>query len=348
MDTAYYKKTDEIGSEFWDSFPNMGKRYYLTGRTALDSIIRDILNEKRMKSVLLPSYCCRTMIKPFIRHGLEVRFYDVFFDRDTGLTVSFPPRQADEILYLIRYFGFQDLSGIDYEQIRGEYCVIIEDTTHSWLSDSVIDADYRFTSYKKWTGISGVALAEKRNGAFIENTLRKNDEFVRLREKAFALKRDYIETGLGDKATFLRLFEDAEKLIEDDYCGYEPEPKALEQLLYLDTETIRLKRRTNAALLIRELGSVDGIRLMFHSLSPGDVPLFVPIMVAECRDELKRFLIEKDIYCPVHWPISDWHFGLSERAESLYRTELSLICDQRYGCEEMMRIVDSIREFYHN
>lgn len=348
MDTVYTKKTDEIGSEFWDSFSVSDKKFFLTGRTALEYIIRDILNEKEIKSVLLPSYCCRTMIKPFLKHGLKVRFYDVFFDKSTGLSVSLPPSQKNEIFYLIRYFGYSTIVGFDYEKIRKDYCTIIEDTTHSWLNEAVIDTDYRFTSYKKWTGISGIALAEKKRGSFFVDRLQRNKEFVRLRNEAFSLKRKYIETGDGDKTVFLRLFEDAENLIEDDYCNYEPDYNALGQLLSLNIEAMKSIRRSNAEFLIRELGSIDELQLMFHSLSPRDVPLFVPVLFSKQRDEIRRFLINREIYLPIHWPISDYHLGLSERAQDMYKNELSIVCDQRYGLNDMKRIVDTIKEFYCN
>ena len=348
MNIVNTKKADEIGSEFWDSFSVSDKKFFLTGRTALEYIIRDILNEKQIKSVLLPSYCCRTMIKPFVKHGIKVRFYDVFFDNNTGLSVSLPPPQKDEILYLIRYFGYSTVSGLDYERIRRDYCTIIEDTTHSWLNNTVIDSDYCFTSYKKWTGVSGIALAEKKKGLFFADRLQKNEEFIRLRNEAFSLKRKYIETGEGDKTVFLRLFEAAEDLIEDDYCNYEPDYNALEQLLSLNVEAMKSIRRSNAKFLIRELESMDELQLMFHDMAASDVPLFVPVLLSNQRDEIRRFLINRDIYLPVHWPISEYHLGLSEQAHDLYKNELSIVCDQRYGLNDMKRIVNTIKEFYCN
>ena len=73
----------EIGSEFWTVPGKYGDiAYLLAGRTALEYIIREILARTNICSVLLPSYCCHTMIEPFVRHNIHVRFYDVFFDDD--------------------------------------------------------------------------------------------------------------------------------------------------------------------------------------------------------------------------------------------------------------------------
>ena len=82
----------EIGSEFWDrgdgvntSLKNIPdwldwgveNRFLATGRTALDHIIRDIQSTQLFQRAYLPSYCCQTMIEPFLSHNIEVEFYDV-------------------------------------------------------------------------------------------------------------------------------------------------------------------------------------------------------------------------------------------------------------------------------
>ncbi len=60
---------------------------------------------------------------------------------------------------------------------------------------------------------------------------------------------------------------------------------------------------------------------------------------------LKNFLIEKEIYCPVHWPLSSMHKGISDNAKRIYGEELSLICDQRYCLDDMEREADAVRTF---
>ena len=83
----------EIGSEFWKvelsnkinlSFDNQSN-FMLSGRTALDFLIRDIKAQKSFKKVYMPSYCCYSMIEPFLRHGVDVIFYDVLINDNGGL-----------------------------------------------------------------------------------------------------------------------------------------------------------------------------------------------------------------------------------------------------------------------
>lgn len=87
-------------------------------------------------------------------------------------------------------------------------------------------------------------------------------------------------------------------------------------------------------------------RLIFPSFSTEDCPMFVPVLVPdEKRDALRGYLIQHDIYCPVHWPVSEYH-KLEERELNIYQNELSIICDQRYTEEDIYRIVDTINKFW--
>ena len=59
---------------------------------------------------------------------------------------------------------------------------------------------------------------------------------------------------------------------------------------------------------------------------------------------LRRYLIDKEIYCPVHWPLSSYH-DIDKSSRKIYEDELSLVCDQRYSEVDMQRMVDEIRMF---
>lgn len=338
----------EIGSEFWNEGPVRRDRVYLlSGRTALDYIIRDILKHYNVKSALLPSYCCHTMIEPFFRHGISVRFYDVYFDDIEGLSVDVPKVREDEIFYFMTYFGFCRLSGLDLKNIRRDAAVTIEDMTHSWLSgNSGSDADYAYVSYRKWTGFDAVSLAVKENGVFSEIPDAVNTEYTAMRKQAFAMKREYMETGAGEKQDFLGLFEKAEELLATDYVGYAPTAETMSALLRLDTAFIAERRRANAKILIDGLKDIPEIKSVFSAVMEDEVPLFVPVLISKNRTELRKYLIDNEIYCPIHWPKSAYHEGIGSMAERLYGEELSLVCDQRYGTDEMKRIVELIGQYY--
>lgn len=338
----------EIGSEFWDDGPEKRDRVYLlSGRTALEYIICDIVKHHRINSVLLPSYCCHTMIEPFYRHNISVRFYDVYFDEVVGLSAKIPDLQDNEIFYYMTYFGFNQLMGINLKNVKKNCTVLIEDRTHSWLSgNNGCEADYSYISYRKWTGFDGVALASKENGTFSEFPKAVHEEYSNIKKQASTMKQIYMSSDMGEKERFLDLFGKAEKLLEIDYIGYQPTAETMAALLKLDITYIAKIRQRNARFLINSLKNVPEIKLIFQTVGDHEVPLFVPVIIQENREKLKTHLINNSIYCPAHWPKSIYHKGISNKAEELYQRELSLVCDQRYGLKDMERIVKQIRNYY--
>ena len=102
----------------------------------------------------------------------------------------------------------------------------------------------------------------------------------------------------------------------------------------IDVEHQRRIRRENARVLYEGLSGK--VQFMFP-IEDMDCPLFVPVLLPN-RDEVKAHLTKNEIYCPVHWPKPK---GCDS---NIYDLELSLICDQRYGIEDMERIVSVILE----
>ena len=75
-----------------------------------------------------------------------------------------------------------------------------------------------------------------------------------------------------------------------------------------------------------------------------DTPLFVPVLVnPTLRANLRRFLIQNQVYCPIHWPDARTGGGAV-----LYASELSLLCDQRYTAEDIKLEMNLIKEFFKN
>ena len=344
----------EIGSEFW-SVPTkqIETRFFISGRTALDYIVRDIRRTTEMNAVLLPSWCCHTMIEPFVRNGMSIRFYDVRIDSNGNLSVEIPKPIDNEIFYYMTYFGFSNLAGLDYQYIRRNWKRVIADETHSWLSkkcyDNIVDVpDYIYVSYRKWMGVYGIATAEKRVGSFAECVVGKvADEYNDIRREASKMKEAYISGVSTEKTHFLDLYNRAEQMLEEDYVDYLPSIESVQQLINADQQYIKNKRRRNAEVLIQLLSKIPEISLIFDSIHENEVPLFVPIVVEQgTRDSLRQFLIENSVFCPVHWTFSHFHEGISDQAKRIYNQELSIMCDQRYGIEDMERIVELILCFF--
>ncbi|MPN26449.1 hypothetical protein SDC9_173874 [bioreactor metagenome] len=161
--------------------------------------------------------------------------------------------------------------------------------------------------------------------------------------RGYELKADYIEGNSIEKSEFLDIFSKAEALLEQDYIDYAADEKSISEAATL-FQSVSIRRR-NAEFLLQGLNSLHIVEAIFPKLETYDVPLFIPILVKNNkRDALRKYLIENTVYCPVHWPLSPLHFITAEE-QQIYSSELSLICDQRYGEEEMNRQLELLRSF---
>ena len=342
----------ELGSEFW-AVPKSEKqnnllcgnlRHTMSGRTALELIATDLKVERGAKSIYMPAYCCDSMMEPFKKQGYEIKLYAVEPYSKTVHRQVFTDHGCDAIL-LLDYFGFETEETAVFammEKLRGT--AVIVDRVQSAFSKTKAQefADYTVTSRRKWF-FSNAAEAEKKCGEWLITEAKKaNEEYISLRRNAARLKADYIENGVGEKPKFLVPFGEAEELLDNDFSDYAAEEKSLEEICHADVDFIVSRRRENAALIYNELKKLpaDIVRPLYAQMGESDVPLFVPVLVRkDIRQSLRQHLIKNEVYCPIHWP--------SELggANKLYDGELSLICDQRYGTEDIKRQMTLISEF---
>ncbi|MBR1571734.1 MAG: hypothetical protein IJ655_03230 [Lachnospiraceae bacterium] len=327
----------EIGGEFWDVpikkcghgfFPE-SVQWYLSGRSALKSIIVEL---QGCHTVAMPSWCCESMIRPFVDSGLEVEFYPVYWM--DGLVQE--ERLDCDVLFLMDYFGYT-LSSEITEKYHG---VVLRDVTHSIFSTSYNDADYYFGSLRKWCGVWTGGYVWTNDGHSLPMQNGDDYGFAVLREKAMQQKNSFIHGwGVVDKG-YLELFEEAEDSLERVGIGPAAD-RDIALALDLDAEYIKTQRRKNAQIIKQAFPDW----LIFREMATSDTPMFVPIIVPDGRrDELRKYLVKNEIYCPIHWPVCKYH-KLDKRTAFLYNNELSLVCDQRYSEEDMCRIVETIRMF---
>lgn len=351
----------EIGSEFWTGCcpkSDQGCKWQqpqswslietLSGRVALEFVVERIKLDG-VASVYMPSYCCHTMIEPFIKHGIRVVFYDVIL-LETSLKRQFNPDHGCDAVFLIDYFGHTDEETAiiaDEQKAKGKN--LIYDATHTIYSDfDPTVYDYVFGSFRKWMDVNCGFVATK--GVIDANAQagwKQFDEYVDMRTRMFDLKRRFMNGEDVEKQQFLPLINEAEEMLEQGYHHTLPDQRSLDVLKQTDLPSLMMARKKNAMLLMQGITELadERIRCFSHTIGAHDTPLFVPVWIqADIRNDLRRYLIEHSIYCPVHWPLSDLHV-ISDEAKQLYQSELSLVCDQRYDHFDMYRIFETIKNY---
>ncbi len=338
----------EIGSEFWNiplalntnSLFSKNTKWLLSGRSALQAIVKNMAQKENI-SVAMPSLCCDSMVKPFIDARMAVRFYPVYVKQ--GHLVQKIDYNCD-VLFLMDYFGYTD----EMPDLGSYSGIVIRDVTHSVFSKTYNDADYYFGSLRKWCGFWTGGFAWAKDGRQFEIADGDDKGYTLLRKKAMELKDCYInrlpdKNGnlINDKG-YLSVYEEAEEILEDIGVAAASE-RDIKYAKKLDVEFMKTQRRKNAKILMQAFAD----QLIFPTLHEDDCPMFVPILVPEGkRNELRRYLIQRDIYCPVHWPVSPYHKLQKGPETDLYDNELSLVCDQRYTEQDMFRMVEAIHEFW--
>ncbi len=351
----------EIGGEFWTGcqpggnggrvLPDIdGLRLALSGRTAQDLVLTDILRTQRAGKAYLPSYCCHTMIEPFLARGFSVAFYEAYAGAD-GIEFDLPATADGDVVLLMEYFGFGSPALRAFaETLRNSGRTVIFDTTHSLLMPEFrafsFPADYLCGSVRKWTDIN-LGFCLKTSGPMLLPPLEACPEYADLRNRAFDLKRAYIREESDDKQTFLRMFSDAEACLERHYRGKAADERSMERLSDLDADLLRGRRRENALCLTEEIDGLrsEQVKCLFPAVRDDDCPLFVPIVTTpELRDALHAHLVQRGFYFPRHWPRTSEHTFRGERTP-LFDIEISAVCDQRYSPADMRRIAEEIGRF---
>jgi hypothetical protein len=204
------------------------------------------------------------------------------------------------------------------------------------MEDEHVVSDYAFVSLRKWMGVA--------TGAEIEGLDSVNLSacpYAEVKIQAMRAKYYYLNGNLSvEKTAFLEAFARFGKLLESDYRNYGMDDLSYALLKLQDLEQMREQRRVNASYLHENL-QFD----FLGELSDKSCPLFVPVIITSHaeREKLRKALVGAQIYCPVHWPKNSL-ITPGMKVNQLFDSELSLICDQRYGLEEMAFIVKKIKE----
>lgn len=353
----------EIGSEYWLSelpkqnlngqlpinlkkWPNM--TLTSSGRGAI-SLVIEAVKHKIPKTVLLPAYCCESMIIPFEKHGFNISFYDINSNLEAD-TYSIQEQIRSDIGVFLHmgYFGFDTNRklGSLLEKLKSTGTFILEDVTHTLLSDFKRNElnDFYIASIRKWIGIpDGGFVSSKEKHTY---KLEKVTEFSKTRQNALIRKSEYIKTWNESlKPEFLDLFEKAEDILDNGPQAYNIDSASESILDNTNFNELIEKRRQNFKHLSKLIQNNKNIKCIFPDLPEEICPLFLPVYSEE-RDKLQKYLIENKIFAPIHWPKpAKVNTKQNPGSENIRNNIISIPIDQRYSLAEMNKIAYIINKF---
>lgn len=361
----------EIGSNFWIapedlqgqakllspySFGYDGKDYVWlsTGRSATRFVLKTIeeRNPKINKVALLPPFTCHTVIEPFIEYGYDVHTLPISLGLETTADEIIRSQEQTNASVLIvhRYYGFDTLPDFNYavEELRTKGVVIIEDCTQSMYSNfKPLTADYFVGSIRKWCGVPDGGFAICKEGCFTNKPIFEDKAMVEEKRIASILKYHYLFEHKGDKPTFKAKYREGEELLDEQLGFYSIGDISAKIQANLNIDILRQKRQSNYQTLLKGLKNATSFKILFNDLTEEVVPLYFPILVDD-RDALQDLLADNDIYAPVVWPKPDCCPPICKEAEEIYEKILCIPIDQRYGTDDMNRIVKVITDNNEN
>lgn len=316
------------------------------GRTALA-----ILAEEAPGTWLLPAYLCESVLQPLRRAGVPFDFYPVGGDLRPRLDEleRAVESQSPAAVLVVDYFGFPP-SPEDAARLRAlrEACLVVEDCVQGSLVElpdaaGGVIGDVVFTSFRKYLPVpDGGLLTGVR-----PRRLPPAAASLRGRLLGQLLRGAWVSgraEGPEVEAVFLGLLEAGESSL-DEHMPLEGTSRLSERLVAgLDLADAASRRRANFVALIEALEESDAVTPVLRGLPAGVSPLVLPARVGGGRrDALRSELVQRRIFCPVHWPLPPEIDEARFPEEHLLSAEmLGLPLDQRYEPADMQRLADEL------
>ena len=299
--------------------------------------------------VLMPAYCCHSMVDPFEKAGWKVVYYrlneDLTADLDY-LAQTLEEERPKAILTMNFYGSASTKEAVACVKKSGPECKVIEDFSHCTFSLADIynpQVDYYVTSIRKSVGLcdgSVIISKESLDESFIEEG---ETEFVSVRKNSQKLKAEY--TYSQDKERKGVFFPELRKQ-EGELDAFEGVHRmsntGKEMLQVINGSMIRFARKQNMKHILDLLaGKVESILGIERCLS--GAPFSLPILVKN-RDEVQQKLAKRGVYAPVLWPICDEARAICPVSARMADEMLSIPIDQRYNYDDIEDIAKIVLE----
>lgn len=296
------------------------------------------------KKVLIPAYTCQTVIDPFQQEGWAIEYYNITMRLriDTEDLRTKYDRFKPNLCIAHPYYG-ADLNQEELDalsELKNDGCILVEDLTQCIFSTQRSDIfDYFTGSYRKWFPIPDGAFVIGKN-LDVEG-LAENIDFVQPMADAMYLRGAFHQIGDNNLKEISRRVGN----VAISHISGTIEPhlmSGLSQYLLskIDIDITKKKRFENYRFLYEHLQGARACRMIERNFEELTCPpLFFPIYV-DNRTVFQRELAQNEVYAPVLWPVYTKSLLINNDLKQIYDKIIMLPIDQRYGIEDMVRIVE--------
>lgn len=286
------------------------------GRNALAYLIK----ARNIKKILIPKFLCDSIQKLCKRENVQYKYYSIGKDF-LPLSIDLA---SDEWLYIVNFYG--QISNEILEMLVNQYQRVIIDNVQAYFQMPISNVDTIYTC-RKFFGVADGAFLY--TDAKLGQNLELDGSFDRMR---FLLGR----------------FERTAAEFYSEYVAnndmFENEPikkmsKLTDNLLRgIQYEKVKRIRTENFKLLHTEFSDVNKL-----VLTVPDGAFMYPLYI-ENGTEIRKKLQKEKVYIPTLWPDV---FDVCEPFELEYDMAANILplpCDQRYDENDILNLINIIKE----
>lgn len=288
-----------------------------TGRNCLEYILR----ARGYKRVYLPLYSCDVLLEPFVKTGVDYTFYHVngHLELDEDIVLG----DGEAFLY-VNYYGLKQRHVDALAQKYGQRLIV--DNTQAFYAHPIKGID-TFYSCRKFFGVADGAYlyCDKPLDIDLEQD-RSWDRMTHL------LKR----VDVSPEAAYADFTHQDELLKRNPMRTMSPLTRRI--MMSIDYRQASDKRRENYTVLESALKQRNAIALPMDSDA---TPMVYPFLTTD--PGLRQRLIDNKVYVATYWPnVKEWG-GRDTLEYTLSCNLLPLPVDQRYGTEDMKRLLSLVK-----
>lgn len=302
-----------------DGFPHQDGILLNTGRNALEYILRYI---GEVKGVYLPYYTCDVVLEPLKKLHIPYSFYHI--NAKFEMVEDIQPKEGEYII-ANNYFGVKDAYIKLLAEKYGTHLIV--DCAQAFFAKP-ISGIKSFYSTRKYVGVAdgGVAYGVDDKYSLLydedDSTLHNSHLLIRKEQGAEAGFKDYQQNEKKLDNQPIRLM-----------CR-----NTRDILWHINYQKVIAKRKENFSYLHNALKEKNFIQL--PEIGTFVCPMVYPLLTKSDRN-LRKELIDNKVFVARYWPnvqeLSNYEL------EYEFATKIvPLPCDQRYGEEEMNRIIKII------
>jgi len=304
------------------TFPHQGGVLLNTGRNALEYILRSIGN---VSKVYLPYYTCEVVLEPLKKLNIPWEYYHI--NTQFEIVDKIHPKEGEYII-ANNYYGIKDAYIKQLAERYGDHLIV--DCAQA-LFAKPIPGIKSFYSTRKYVGVAdgGVAyLGNLPNDKVEVNEIERSYEHDShlLKRKQFGAEAGFADYQANEKKLDnqpIRLMAINTKWILD----------------HIEYNKVVVRRRKNFQYLHEVLAAKNQLQLPTHDSFA--CPMVYPFMInSECN--LRKELINNKVFVARYWPNVELSVDF-ELENELSNNVIPIPCDQRYGEEDLNRIIEIVK-----